>query len=106
MAWLYVMMAGLTEVFWATCLKLSDGFTNLKFTLLTLAGMVVPFYFLSQSTKALLLGTAYAIWTGIGALGAVFVGIIWFEEAVSLSKLFFVFLLLVGLIGLKMSSGH
>ena len=65
--------AGGLEVFWSTCLKFSEGFTVLKFTILTVIGMIFSFVFLSQATKVLPLGTSYAIWTGIGALGAVIV---------------------------------
>ena len=67
MAWVYLVIAGLMEVFWSTCLKFSEGFTVLKFTVLTIVGMVISFLFLSQATKTLPLGTSYAIWTGIGA---------------------------------------
>lgn len=63
-------------MFWATCLKFSNGFSVLKFSILTVLGMIFSFLFLSQATKTLPLGTAYAIWTGIGALGAVIVGIV------------------------------
>ena len=75
--------------YWSTCLKYSHGFTDLKFTLLTFAGMAASFWFLAHAIKALPMGTAYAIWTGIGALGAVIVGIVLFNEALTLPRLFF-----------------
>lgn len=106
MAWVYLVIAGLMEVFWSTCLKFSEGFTVLKFTVLTIAGMIVSFLFLSQATKTLPLGTSYAVWTGIGALGAVAAGIILFKESFTPARCFFVLLLLVGIVGLKVTSGH
>ncbi len=68
--------------------------------------MIFSFLFLSQATKTLPLGTAYAIWTGIGALGAVIVGIVLFKESVTPARIFFVTLLLIGIIGLKITSSH
>ena len=106
MAWLYLCIAGGMEVVWSTCMKLSNGFTNLKFSALTVAGLIVSFLFLSQATKELPLGTAYAIWTGIGALGALVAGIVLFREPVNAARLFFAVLLLVGILGLKFTSGQ
>lgn len=106
MEWVYLVIAGLLEVFWSTCLKFSEGFTIMKFTVLTIIGMVFSFLFLSQATKQLPLGTSYAIWTGIGALGAVIVGIVLFKESVTAPRMLFVALLLIGIIGLKATSGH
>ena len=94
------------EVLWSTSLKLSHGFTQLGYSVLTVAGMVVSFLFLAQAMKTLPLGTAYAMWTGIGAVGAVIVGIVFFREAVTLPRMVFVALLLIGLLGLKATSGH
>ncbi len=106
MAWVYLVIAGVMEVFWSTCLKFSEGFTVLKFTVLTIAGMVVSFLFLSQATRTLPLGTSYAVWTGIGALGAVAAGVILFRESLTPARCFFIVLLLVGIMGLKATSGH
>ena len=106
MAWFYLGIAGLMEVVWSTCMKYSNGFSDLKFSALTIAGMVVSFFFLSQATKVLPLGTAYGIWTGIGALGAVVVGILLFREPATVPRLFFAGLLLIGIVGLKVTSGH
>ena len=94
------------EMVWSTCMKLSNGFTDLKFTVLTIVGMIVSFGFLSQATKVLPLGTAYAIWTGIGAVGALVIGIVLFKEPATPARLFFAALLLVGILGLKATSGH
>ena len=106
MAWLFLLVAGALEVFWSTCLKFSQGLTVPKFPVCTIVGMVLSFVFLSQATKVLPLGTSYAIWTGIGALGAVVVGVVIFHESLSPARLLFVALLLVGIIGLKATSGH
>ena len=106
MAWLELLLAGGLEVFWSTFMKLSEGFTRPLYTVLTLIGLALSFLFLSQATRVLPLGTAYAIWTGIGAVGAVVVGIVIFKEPVTALRMVFVVLLLTGIIGLKASSGH
>ena len=106
MEWISLVIAGGLEVFWSTCMKYSEGFTDLKFSILTIIGMIFSFLFLSQATKSLPLGTAYAVWTGIGALGAVIVGIVLFKEPVTAARIFFVSLLLIGIVGLKATSGH
>lgn len=106
MEWIFLVIAGGLEVFWSTCMKYSEGFTDLKFSILTIIGMIFSFLFLSQATKSLHLGTAYAVWTGIGALGAVIVGIVLFKEPVTAARIFFVSLLLIGIVGLKATSGH
>ena len=106
MAWLELLLAGGLEVFWSTFMKLSEGFTRPLYTVLTLIGLVLSFLFLSQATRVLPLGTAYAIWTGIGAVGAVVVGIVIFRGPVTALRMVFVVLLLTGIIGLKATSGH
>lgn len=106
MAWLQLLLAGGLEVFWSTFMKLSEGFTRPLYTVLTLIGLALSFLFLSQATRVLPLGTAYAIWTGIGAVGAVVVGIVIFKEPVTALRMVFVVLLLTGIIGLKATSGH
>jgi quaternary ammonium compound-resistance protein SugE len=106
MSWLYIVFAGLLEIVWATFMKLSDGFSKPGYSAATIACMIASFYLLSQATKTLPLGTAYAIWTGIGALGAVIVGIFFFKEPLSALRLLFALLLLVGIIGLKFTSSH
>lgn len=106
MEWVYLVIAGGLEVVWSTCMKFSEGFSDLKYTILTVVGMIFSFLFLSQATKSLPLGTAYAVWTGIGALGAVIVGIVMFKEPVTAARIFFMALLLIGIVGLKATSGH
>lgn len=104
MAWVYLLIAGGLEVFWSTFMKLSEGFTKLWPSVWTVVGMIASFYFLSQAVKTLPMGTAYAVWTGIGALGAVILGIVAFHEPVTVARLVFVGLLLAGIIGLKLTA--
>lgn len=104
MAWMYLFFAGILEVVWSTCMKYSNGFTVLPYTVATIVGMLFSFLFLSQATKMLPLGTSYAIWTGIGALGAVIVGILLFQEPFTMPRIFFAGLLLIGILGLKLTS--
>lgn len=104
MHWIYLIIAGLFEIVWATSMKYSEGFTKLYPTIITIIGMIISFYFLAQATKTLPLGTAYAVWTGIGALGAVIVGIILFKEPTTVMRLAFVGCLLVGIVGLKLTA--
>ena len=102
--WVLLGIAGLMEVFWATCMKLSEGFTKLGYSALTIIGMLISFGLLSQTMKSLPMGTAYGIWTGIGALGAVVVGLVMFKEPATTGRIFFAALLLIGIIGLKITS--
>jgi len=106
MAWFYLLTAGCLEIVWATFMKLSEGFSRPLYSVITVAGMIASFLFLSQATKTLPLGTAYGIWTGIGALGAVVVGIVLFKEPASALRILFAALLLAGIIGLKITSTH
>ena len=101
MAWGILIAAGGLEVFWATFMKLSEGFTKPLYTVLTFAGMAASFLLLARATRTLPLGTAYAVWTGIGALGALIVGVIVFRESMTPARLLFAALLLIGIIGLK-----
>ena len=106
MAWVFLACAGLLEVFWSSFLKLSEGFTKLGWSVATIAGMLASFYLLSQAMKTLPLGTDYAVWTGIGAVGSVVVGILIFKEPVTAARMFFTVLLLTGIIGIKLTSSH
>ena len=90
--------------YYPPCLKLSEGFTKLGFSALTVVGMLVSFGLLSQAMKTLPLGTAYGIWTGIGALGAVILGLVLFKEPATAWRMFFAALLLIGIVGLKITS--
>jgi quaternary ammonium compound-resistance protein SugE len=106
MAWLYLVIAGVFEVVWAISLKFSNGFTRLIPSIVTIAGMIVSFYFLAVATKTLPIGTAYAAWTGIGAVGAIIIGTLFLDEPISLIRILFMILILVGVLGLKFTSGH
>ncbi|MDF2652830.1 MAG: hypothetical protein K0Q73_8635 [Paenibacillus sp.] len=106
MAWLYLVIAGVFEVVWAISLKFSNGFTRLVPSSITIAGMIVSFYFLAVATKTLPIGTAYAAWTGIGAVGAIIIGTLFLDEPISLIRILFMILILVGVLGLKFTSGH
>ncbi|NRF89911.1 multidrug efflux SMR transporter [Paenibacillus frigoriresistens] len=106
MAWLYLVIAGVFEVAWAISLKFSNGFTRLVPSAVTIAGMIVSFYFLAVATKTLPIGTAYAAWTGIGAVGAIIIGTLFLDEPISLTRILFMILILVGVLGLKFTSGH
>lgn len=86
-------------------MKLSEGFKKLKFSLLTVLFMTASFFLLSLSLKTIPIGTGYAIWTGIGAVGSVVMGMILFKEKKSVLKLLFIAMILAGVIGLKLTSG-
>lgn len=103
MSWIILLCAGLFEVGWAVGLKYTDGFTRPLPTLLTVAAIIVSLALLGLAMKELPLGTAYAIWTGVGAVGTVIAGIILFGEALSLLRIVSVALILCGLVGLKLS---
>lgn len=103
MSWIILFFAGLFEVCWAVGLKYTDGFTRPLPTLLTVAAMIVSIGLLGLAMKELPLGTAYAIWTGVGAVGTVIAGIFLFGESMALLRLLSVGLIVAGLIGLKLS---
>lgn len=104
MNWLYLLIAGFFEVAWAVGLKLSHGFSDLTFSILTILGMIASFYFLALSLKDIPLGTAYAVWTGIGTIGTVILSILLFKEPFSLLKFGCIFLIITGITGLKLLS--
>lgn len=104
MAWFILIIAGLFEVVWAFAMKQSEGFTRLWLALVTLAAMLISFGLLAWSMRELPLGTAYTVWTGIGAVGAFVVGIAFLGEAVSASRLLAAGLIVSGLLLMKLSS--
>ena len=104
MAGVYLVIAGLLEVGWAIGLKYTEGWTKLYPSLLTAVGMIASFYCLSLALKTLPIGTAYAIWTGIGTVGATVLGILLFGEARDLSRIICIGLIIVGIAGLKLTS--
>lgn len=106
MQWLFLIIAGVFEIAWAIGLKYSYGFTKLVPSVLTILGMIASFYFLSLAMKNIPLGTAYAIWTGIGTVGTGILGIILFNESINPIRLICIGFIVIGAIGLKLVSSH
>ncbi|HAB02203.1 MAG TPA: quaternary ammonium compound-resistance protein SugE [Pseudomonas sp.] len=104
MSWIILFFAGLFEVGWAVGLKYTDGFSKPLPTVLTVAAMAISLGLLGLAMKELPLGTAYAIWTGVGAVGTVIAGIILFGESMALVRLVSLALIVTGLVGLKISA--
>jgi quaternary ammonium compound-resistance protein SugE len=104
MAWVFLLVAGMVEIGWAVGLKYADGFTKLWPSVLTVAGMIASFYFLSLAVKTIPLGTSYAIWTGIGAVGTTILGVILFKEPATVVRLLCVLLIVAGIVGLKLTA--
>lgn len=104
-AWILLIIAGLFEVAWAIGLKYTEGFTRLVPSALTLMALGVSMYLLARAAQVLPIGTAYGVWVGIGALGAAILGIVLFNESASPQRMVFLALLLVSIIGLKLTSG-
>ena len=106
MAWVYLLVAGILEVVWAFTMKQSHGFTNLKYSAITIVAMIASFGLLSIAMRTLPLGTAYVIWTGIGAVGAFVVGITVLGEQISAMRVGAAVLIVSGLVLMKLSSGE
>ncbi len=106
MAWLYLIVAGLLETVFAVSLKQSQGFTRLWPSLVFLAASLGSFYLLSQAVRTLPIGTAYAVWTGIGAAGTAIVGIVLLGEPRDLLRLLAIALIVLGVVGLQLAGGH
>jgi len=104
MPWTYLFLAGLMEVGWAVGLKYTDGFSRLWPSVWTVLAMVLSLFFLGQSLKTLPVGTAYAVWTGIGAVGAAVLGIILFGDSRSILRLASIGLIVAGIAGLRFSA--
>ena len=104
MAWIYVLVAGVFEIVWITGIKYADGFTRLWPSVGTVVAMGVSMVCLSLAVRAIPIGTAYAVWTGIGAAGAAIVGMILFNESRAVGRLLFIGLIVSGVVGLKLSS--
>ncbi|MFT8323985.1 MAG: multidrug efflux SMR transporter [Lentilactobacillus hilgardii] len=105
MAWLYLVLGGFFEILWATTMKLSNTFQNLYYDIVTIIGIGFSFLFLLLSIKHLPLSIAYPIWTGIGAIGSILVGMLIFKEHLSLQTCLFIVLLVTGLIGIRITHG-
>jgi quaternary ammonium compound-resistance protein SugE len=106
MAWLLLILAGLLEIVWAFFMKQSDGFTRLSPTVITLVAMIASFALLSIAMKSLPLGTAYTVWTGIGAVGAFLVGIAVLGEQITALRLLAVLMIVGGIVMMKLSSAE
>jgi quaternary ammonium compound-resistance protein SugE len=104
MAWVYLVLAGICEIVWAIGLKYSNGFTRFWPSVWTIAIMLLSFVLLSQAMRTLPLGTAYAMWTGIGAVGTAIYGMIYFNESRDWPRLICIALVIVGIVGLKFLS--
>lgn len=104
MAWTFLTVAGLFEIGWAIGLKYSEGFSKPVPSLLTIAAMALSFWFLSIAMRTIPVGTAYAVWTGIGAIGVAILGMILFGESQEFLRLVCLFLIVAGIIGLKLVS--
>lgn len=106
MAWLVLVVAGLVEVAWAVGLKYTAGFTRLVPSVLTIGGGLLSFFLLAQAARTLPIGTAYAVWTGIGAVGTAVLGMILFDEPRDLARLACIGLVVAGIVGLRLVSAR
>ncbi len=106
MAWVYLMIAATFEMAWAIGLKYTDGFSKLWPSVLTIAAMIVSFHFLALAMKTLPVGTAYAVWTGTGAVGVAILGMFLFGESREVARILSITLIVAGVIGLKVFSGQ
>lgn len=106
MNWTYLAIAGLLEIAWAIGLKYTEGWTRLVPSLITGALMIASFYFLSLAVKTLPIGTAYAVWTGIGTVGAAILGMFLFDEPRDIVRIACIFLIIAGIAGLKLTSAN
>ena len=104
MDWIYLGIAGVFEVVWVIGMKYTEDFTRVLPSIITLIGMVASVYFLHLAEKTIPVGTAYAVWTGIGVVGSVIGGMILFSESQDVSRLLFLIMILGGIIGLKLST--
>lgn len=102
--WLYLIIAGFLEIAWAVGLKYTEGFSKMKPTVFTVITMILSFVFLSKAVDKLPVGTAYAIWTGIGAVGTAVLGMVLFKEPVTAARMVFMVLIISGIAGLKLTS--
>jgi len=104
MAWLLLFIGGIFEIAWVVLLKMSEGFTKLGHGILSIIGIVLSFVFLTLATKTLPTATAYVIWTNISTIGVLVIGIVFFKEHISVPRILFASMILVGVIGLRVST--
>ena len=105
MAWLLLIVAGILEIVWSISMKASQGFTKPNFTSITLIAAALSFWLLGLALRQLPVGTAYAVWTGVGAVGAAILGILIFNEPVTMTRIICIALIVIGIVGLKVFSG-
>lgn len=103
-SWIYLVIAGIFEMGWVLALKFSENFTKLIFSALTIIFMILSLLFLSFSFKTIPMGTAYACWTAIGAIGVIIFGIFFLGESANILRIFFIGLVIAGIIGLKITT--
>lgn len=101
MGWIYLLIAGFFEIAFTTSMKLSDNFSNIFWTIIFVISSILSLFFLNKSVALIPLGTAYVVWTGIGAIGTVTIGILLFNEPVNALKMLFMVLIIGSIIGLK-----
>jgi quaternary ammonium compound-resistance protein SugE len=101
MAWIYIILAGFLEIVWVIGLKYSHGFTVLIPSILTVGIIIFSFFLLSKALHSIPIGTGYAVFTGLGTVGTIAIGVIFWGDPINLLKVFFVFLMIIGIIGLK-----
>ena len=106
MSWIFLLFAGISEILWSTAMKLSDGFSKVGWATVTILGLIASMLCLLQAVKHLSFSLAYLIWTGIGAVGSVIVGVVLFHDKFSNATWFFVVLLIIAIIGIKMTAGE
>ena len=106
MAWIILVLAGLFEVAFTTSLKLSDNFKNTGWSIAFFISISLSFFLLNKAIQTIPIGTGYAVWTGIGAVGTVLMGIFFFKEPATFMRLFFIFTLIASIIGLKVVSSN
>ena len=102
--WIYLFVAGLMEVGWAVGLKYTEGFSQLIPSIITVGFMILSLYFLSLALKSITIGTGYAIWTGIGAIGTAIIGMILLGESKELGRVIYIMVVISGIVGLKFFS--
>ena len=104
MAWVWLLLAGLLEIVFAICLKLSEGFTKPAFTIAFIIATSISLFCLTKAMQSIPMGTAYAVWTGIGVVGVVIFGIVFFSEPVTAARIFLISTLVASIVGLKLIS--
>lgn len=104
MAWIWLIIGGVFEVGFTTCLRFADGFRNIPWTIGFLVSVSLSMAFLELASRSIPMGTAYAIWTGIGAIGTVVIGMIWFAEPVTPLRIVLIFAIVACIAGLKLTA--